>query len=52
LKNARAKGHIAIDGLGMLLHQAKAGFEAWFGVKPEVDEALRAFVLKGLNGDA
>ncbi len=51
LKNARAKGHIAIDGLGMLLHQAKAGFEAWFGVKPEVDEALRTFVLEGLNGD-
>lgn len=51
LKDARSGGHIAIDGLGMLLHQAKAGFEAWFGVKPEVDDALRAFVLQGLNGD-
>ena len=51
LREARAKGHVAIDGLGMLLHQAKAGFEAWFGVKPEVDAALRAFVLQGLNGD-
>lgn len=48
LKSAREKGHIAVDGLGMLLHQAKAGFEAWFGVKPEVDADLRAYVLHGL----
>ncbi len=49
LRIAREKGYGTVDGLGMLLHQAKAGFEAWFGVKPEVDEALRAFVLQGLN---
>lgn len=49
LKQAQEQGHITIDGLGMLLHQAKAGFEAWFGVKPVVDADLRAFVLKGLN---
>jgi shikimate dehydrogenase len=30
----------------MLLHQARPGFEAWFGVRPEVDDALRAFVLR------
>ena len=29
-----------VGGLGMLLHQAVAGFEAWFGVRPVVDEAL------------
>jgi shikimate dehydrogenase len=28
----------------MLLHQARPGFEAWFGVQPAVDEALRAAV--------
>ena len=33
------------DGLGMLLHQARAGFRAWFGVDPEVDADLRAAVL-------
>ncbi len=49
LREAREKGHIAVDGLGMLLHQAKAGFEAWFGVKPEVDQDLRRFVLEGLK---
>lgn len=49
LREARDKGHVAVDGLGMLLHQAKAGFEAWFGVKPEVDKALRDFVLEGLK---
>ncbi len=49
LKEAAEKGYMTVDGLGMLLHQAKAGFEAWFGVKPEVDADLRAFVLQGLN---
>jgi shikimate dehydrogenase len=29
----------------MLLHQARPGFRAWFGVDPEVTPALRAFVL-------
>lgn len=42
---ARARGHPTVDGLGMLLHQARPGFEAWYGVRPEVDDELRAFVL-------
>ena len=41
LKNARAKGGIGVDGLGMLLHQAVPGFEAWFGKRPEVTSDLR-----------
>jgi shikimate dehydrogenase len=45
LKAARARGALAVDGLGMLLHQAAPGFEAWFGRKPEVDAALRQAVL-------
>ena len=44
LAAARARGLTAVDGLGMLLHQARPGFEAWFGVKPEVTPSLRAFV--------
>jgi len=44
LTAARARGLTAVDGLGMLLHQARPGFEAWFGVAPQVDEALRAVV--------
>ena len=46
LAAARARGHATVDGLGMLLHQAVPGFEAWFGRRPEVTPALRAFVLE------
>lgn len=45
LKLARAKGAETVDGLGMLLHQARPGFAAWFGREPEVDDELRAVVL-------
>lgn len=41
---ARARGLRAVDGLGMLLHQARPGFEAWFGIAPTVDAALREVV--------
>jgi shikimate dehydrogenase len=42
LADARALGLRTVDGLGMLLHQAVPGFEAWFGVRPEVTSELRA----------
>ena len=42
---ARRFGLTAVDGLGMLLHQAAPGFEAWFGLRPQVDDELRAAVL-------
>lgn len=42
LAEARAHGLKTVDGLGMLLHQAVPGFEAWFGVRPQVTVALRA----------
>ncbi|PTW50541.1 MULTISPECIES: shikimate dehydrogenase [Rhodovulum] len=45
LREARARGCVAVDGLGMLLHQAAPGFERWFGRRPEVDEAARAVLL-------
>lgn len=45
LRAARERGCTTVDGLGMLLHQAAPGFERWFGVKPSVDDALRAAVL-------
>jgi shikimate dehydrogenase len=47
LAAARARGNKVVDGLGMLLHQARPGFAAWFGVEPKVTDALRAFVLGG-----
>lgn len=47
LKKARERGLQAVDGLGMLLHQARPGFAAWFGHEPEVTDELRHFVLDG-----
>ena len=44
LAAARAAGHRAVGGLGMLLHQAVPGFERWFGVRPEVTPELRALI--------
>jgi shikimate dehydrogenase len=44
LRQARARGHPVVDGLGMLLHQAVPGFEVWFGVRPEVTPQLRALI--------
>ena len=44
LAAARARGHRTVNGLGMLLHQARPAFEAWFGVLPEVTPELRAEV--------
>jgi len=45
LATARKRGLVAVDGLGMLLHQAAPGFEKWFGRRPEVTPELRAAVL-------
>lgn len=41
---ARARGLAVVPGLGMLLHQARPGFRAWFGTDPVVDAALEAAV--------
>ena len=46
---AENRGNRAVDGLGMLLHQARPGFAAWFGVEPEVTEDLRSFMLHGMT---
>ena len=48
LAAARARGLRAVEGLGMLLHQAVPGFAAWFGVTPVVDEALYRVVAGDL----
>ncbi len=48
LAAARARGNRTVDGLGMLLHQARPGFAAWFGREPVVDRALRDHILQDL----
>jgi len=50
LKEAKAQGNPTVDGLGMLLHQARPGFAAWFGREPEVTLELRNHVLAGMAG--
>jgi shikimate dehydrogenase len=48
LAQARTRGHAAVDGLGMLLHQAVPAFERWFGVRPKVTPELRDLVVADL----
>lgn len=52
LAAARRRGNRVVDGLGMLIHQARPGFEAWFGQAPDVSPdalaALRRTLLDAL----
>jgi shikimate dehydrogenase len=49
LAAARARANRCIDGLGMLLHQGRPGFEAWFGVKVDVSPEQRRAVAADLG---
>ncbi len=49
LADARHRGHRTVDGLGMLLHQARPAFQAWFGVMPEVTPQLRSLIVASLG---
>ncbi len=40
LAAARARGNITVNGLGLLLNQARPAFKAWFGVMPEITPDL------------
>ena len=44
LAAARERGNKTVNGLGMLLHQARPAFHAWFGVMPEVTAELRSLI--------
>ncbi|MCH8196722.1 MAG: shikimate dehydrogenase [Proteobacteria bacterium] len=48
LRDAAVRGLRTVDGLGMLIHQARPGFEAWFGVAPEITDDVRAFLALDL----
>ena len=49
LAQARALDLRTVEGLGMLLHQGRPGFAAWFGTDPKVDPALLALVRADLD---
>jgi shikimate dehydrogenase len=44
LTQARLRGHRTVNGLGMLLNQARPAFQSWFGVLPEITPELRGAV--------
>jgi shikimate dehydrogenase len=44
LAAARRRGNPTVNGLGMLLHQARPAFKAWFGIMPEVTPELRTML--------
>ena len=50
LRDAKARGHRTMDGLGMLMHQAVPAFAAWFGITPKVTAELRTVLEEKLIG--
>lgn len=49
LAHARARNLASVDGLGMLLHQARPGFHRWFGVDAQVTADLHQSVVRTLR---
>lgn len=47
LAAAEARGNRTVGGIGMLLHQARPAFAAWFGIDPQVTPELASHVLAG-----
>lgn len=47
LRRAEERGNPTADGLGMLLHQARPAFRAWFGIMPDMTEELRTLATGG-----
>ena len=47
LARAKARGNPVLGGIGMLLYQARAGFNHWFGAMPEVTADTARIVLEG-----
>ena len=45
LTDAERRGLKTVTGIGMLLHQARPAFNAWFGVMPDVDDLLQQKLL-------
>jgi shikimate dehydrogenase len=44
LAEARLRGNRTVNGLGMLLHQARPAFRDWFGIMPQVTPELRSLM--------
>lgn len=46
LQAAEKRGNPVVEGLPMLLHQGRLGFDHWFGRDPEVTPELYAYIAK------
>jgi len=51
LAAARKRGNRTVNGLGMLLHQGRPAWKAWFGIEPEVTLELRSLLERSIEGD-
>jgi shikimate dehydrogenase len=49
LAAARKRGNRTVNGLGMLLHQGRPAWKAWFGLEPEVTPELRSLLERSLT---
>ncbi len=45
LRAAKIRGNPVVTGIGMLLHQARPAFAAWFGIMPDVTDSLMKKVM-------
>ena len=44
LTQARLRGQRTVNGLGMLINQARPAFASWFGVMPDITPELRSAI--------
>lgn len=49
LGQAASHGLPTVDGLGMLIHQARLGFEKWFGATPDIGPEVEALLDADLH---
>ena len=49
LAAARKRRNPTVNGLGMLLHQGRPAWKAWFGIEPAVTAELRALMEKSIR---
>jgi shikimate dehydrogenase len=49
LAAARGRGNRTVNGLGMLLHQGRPAWKAWFGIDTEVTAELRELMERSLG---
>lgn len=52
LKAARARGLRAVDGLAMLIGQARPSYEAFFGEPPPINLDVRTLLIRALGEEA